>query len=58
MVTEGVELTFTKPSIFKRLFFSMSCKVMLVVVIIVKNPGTEDQALFYPQRGFALLKVH
>ena len=23
----------------------------------VKNPGPKDQALFYPQRGFALLKV-
>jgi hypothetical protein len=25
---------------------------------IVKNPGPEGQALFYPQRGFALLEVH
>ena len=23
-----------------------------------KYPGPEDQALFYPQRGFALLEVH
>ena len=28
------------------------------IVEIVKNPGPEGQALFYPKRGFALLEVH